>query len=100
MVGLEILIRIPSEKRQEFLQAIEWFTKRRKKESACIDCTIFEEIGTPNRFLWVEQWVDFKSMNEHLGTDHFKALKGAIQVLGELNSLHVAEIKVLNDLSG
>jgi hypothetical protein len=29
-----------------------------------------------------------------------KALLGAIEVLGELNSLHVAEIKVLGNLPG
>jgi len=33
-------------------------------------------------------------------TGRFKALLGAIQVLGELDSLQIAEIKVLKDLPG
>jgi hypothetical protein len=56
MVGLEILVQIHSGKRQEFLQTAEWFQNRLTKncEGACIDLTVFEVVGKPNHFLWID----------------------------------------------
>lgn len=100
MVGLEILVSIQSGQRQEFLQTIDLFRCQQDKKDARIDGSIFETVGTPNQFLWVEKWTDWRSLDNYMKTSRFKALLGAVQVLGELNSLHIAEIKVLKDLPG
>jgi len=98
MVGLEILISIQSGQRHEFLQTIEMFRSQQEKDKACIGCNIFETVDTPNQFLWLEKWTEHRPLDDYVKTDRFKALLGAIQVLGELNSLHVVELKNLNDL--
>ena len=98
MVGLEILVSIQPGQRQEFLQTIDMFRCPQNHEKARIGCSIFETVGTPNQFLWVEKWTDQSLLEDYMKTGRFKALLGAIQVLGELNSLHIAEIKVLNGL--
>jgi len=100
MVGLEILVSIQSGQRQEFLQTIDMFRSQQGNDNVRIDCSIFETVGTPNKFLWVEKWTDQRLLEGYMKTSRFKALLGAIQVLGELNSLHIAEIKVLKDLPG
>jgi len=96
MVGLEILIQIHSGKRQEFLQTAEWFQNRLAKsnEDACIDLTVFEAVGKPNHFLWIEKWIDPKSLETHMETDQFRSLLGAIEVLGELKKLEMVEFKI------
>jgi len=95
MVGLEILVSIQPEKRQEFLQTIEMFRSQQDQDKARIDCIILETVGAPNQFLWVEKWNDQKLLEDHMKTRRFKALLGAIQVLGELNSLHISVLKPL-----
>ena len=95
MVGLEILVSIQPEKRQEFLQTIEMFRSQQDRDKARIDCIILETVGEPNQFLWVEKWNDQKLLEDHMKTRRFKALLGAIQVLGELNSLHISVLKPL-----
>jgi quinol monooxygenase YgiN len=100
MIGVEILVSIQPEKRQEFLQTIEMFRSQQDRDKARINCSIFETVGTPNQFLWVEKWTDQKLLEDYMKTGRFKALLGAIQVLGELNNLHIAETKMLNDLPG
>jgi quinol monooxygenase YgiN len=99
MVGLEILISIQSGQRQEFLQTIDMFCSQREKDKARIGCKIFETVGTPNQFLWVEKWTDQRLLDDYMKSARFKALLGAIQVLGELNSLHFIALKQQNDLT-
>jgi len=95
MVGLEILVQIHSGKRKEFLQTAEWFKNRLTQscEGACIDLTVFEAVGKPDRFLWIEKWIDPKSLETHMETDRFRSLLGAIEVLGELKRIEMVEFK-------
>jgi len=96
MVGLEILVRIPTRHRQEFMQAFEMFSDKQDSDhecsGACLERSIFECTGIPNRFIWIEKWTDSQSLDQYLKTDRFKALLGAIQVLGELDSLNRCEL--------
>ena len=91
MVGLEILVQIHSGKRQEFLQTSEWFQNQltRTCDGAFVDLTVFEKVGSPNHFLWVEHWTEQKTLEAYLNSDRFRTLLGAIEVLGELIELQV-----------
>lgn len=98
MVGLEILVNIQSGKRQEFLQAVDMFCSRQATDNTCTGCTVFETVGTPNQFFWMEQWADRRSLDDYLKTERFRALLGAIEVLGELERMQVVELKTHPDL--
>jgi quinol monooxygenase YgiN len=93
MVGLEIVIRIYPQKRREFLQAAELFSEAGKEKEGRMSCHVYEDIATPNRFFWVDRWRDGKSMAEHFKSGYFKALMGAIEVLGELESRQEIRVK-------
>ena len=98
MVGLEILVSIQSRQRQEFLQTIDMFRSHQAEDQARIGCNIYETVGTPNQFLWVENWSDQSPLDDYMNSGRFKALLGAIQVLGELNSLQIVELVKLKNL--
>ena len=100
MIGLEIFMHIPSKHRHELLQAFEMFSKKQENSSectgGCIDRSIFESMGTANRFLWMEKWTDLESLEDYIKTDRFRAFLGAIQVLGKLDAIHKGEFFDLN----
>ena len=98
MVGLEILVNIQSGKRQEFLQAVDMFGSRQAPDKPRTGGTVFEAVGTPNQFFWMEQWADRSSLDDYLKTEGFRALLGAIEVLGKLERMQVVELKTLPDL--
>jgi quinol monooxygenase YgiN len=39
----------------------------------------------------VEQWLDEEAMNSHLSSEQFRAVIGAIKVLGKLTDIHLSE---------
>lgn len=94
MVGLEIQVQLTKEKRKEFLQAFEFLAC---KSAECIGQYLYEDLAKDNRFLWMERWTDSKALENHLESDQFKSLMGAIEVLGELENLHLVKLRAPPD---
>jgi len=99
MVGLLIMVTIQSGNRQEFLQAIDMLCSQQVTHSDRADDYVFEAVDTPNRFFFLKQWTDQKLLDHFLETDRFKALLGAIQVLGKLTTIQLVELEDLKDIS-
>ena len=87
MVGFEIMVNVPWDKRQEFLQTCEMMGDASCRDPACLQQTLFENVTRANQFLWVEHWDDAALMDAHLKSGRFGVLLGAIAVLGESNQL-------------
>jgi quinol monooxygenase YgiN len=47
----------------------------------------------------LKQWTDQRLLDNYLKTNRFKALLGAIQVLGKLKTIRLVELEELKDVS-
>jgi quinol monooxygenase YgiN len=47
----------------------------------------------------MEKWADLELLEDYMKTDRFRALLGAIQVLGKLDAIHKGELIELNTTS-
>ena len=99
MVGLQIMVTIQSGNRQEYLQAIEMLCSRQATDNDGADYYVFEAVDTSNRFFFFKQWTDRRLLENFLKTDRFRALLGAIQVLGKLTTIQLVELEDLKDIS-
>ena len=99
MVGLQIMVTIQSGNRQEFLQAIDMLCSQKATDNDGADYYIFEAVDTPNRFFYLKQCTDRRLLENFLKTNRFRALLGAIQVLGKLSSIQLVELEDLKDIS-
>jgi quinol monooxygenase YgiN len=91
--GLEILIEVKPERRQEFVRAIEWLVERENSVQKSVTVSVYEQHGSPNHFLWVEHWPSDSELNKRLHSEPFQALQGAIQVLGKLTKMSVVDVE-------
>ena len=89
MVGIEISVEVKPEKRDEFLQAVDTLRPLGEEGKQCESQEIFEDHGQRNRFLWVERWQDNEMLQARLRSDRFRALLGAVKVLGTVEDLQV-----------
>jgi len=83
MVGLEIEFIIHPEKRTEFLQMVDWFAEGERTEKV-----VYEQIGTPNCFLWVERCSSISALQDYCRSKKHKAVLGAMDVLGRVVSVN------------
>lgn len=93
MIGLEILFKIYPEKRAEFILAFDMMKSIESQEKRRTGLELFEMVTEPNTFLWLEHWDDDESLTFYCSEDKFRALMGAIDILGNLIQKRTHSIK-------
>jgi quinol monooxygenase YgiN len=63
--------------------------------AACLERRLYEDVISPTHLLLVEQWLDNEAMSSYLSSERFRALIGAIKVLGELVDVRISETTVV-----
>ena len=84
MIGLEILVRIKPEKRAEFLQAFDMLKTVDRLGDRRLELELFERVNESNTFLWLEHWDNDESLTHYYEENKFRAMMGAIDILGQL----------------
>lgn len=87
MVGFEIMVNVPRDKRQEFIQTCDLLSDAAYRNAACVEQALYENVQVANRFVWMEYWSDSEQMDLYLQSNRFNMLLGAISVLGESNRI-------------
>ena len=95
--GIEVLSKIPPEKRQEFIQSFKVLPQFEGCNDNCLFHRLFEDVGELNRFLWVEHWRDENILEEYLQSDRFKTILGATEALGELIHFNRIQFEQINN---
>ena len=94
VLSLEIHVDVEPEKRREFLLAAESLLGRiAAEESSCQDRRVFEQHGDPNHFLWREEWLDRAALDRRMASSAFRALLGALRVLGQAHDLRITSVE-------
>ena len=98
MIGLAIRARVEPEQRHELMQMFKESSGPDQLPEACLERRVYEESHSPTNLLLVEQWSDKAAMNSYLSSDQFRALIGAVKVLGKLLDVRVFEAESIQDL--
>ena len=93
-VRIQVLSKIPPDKRQEFIQSFKVLPQFEDHKDNCIFYKLFEDVGELNHFMWIEHWTNESAMEKYLQSDQFKTIMGAIETLGEL--IHFNKVQFQN----
>ena len=85
MLGLWVLTRVSDEKRQELVQALNSFVAA----STMRPCRRFvlEDLNDENLVGWLGYWRTGAELEGFLGSETFRAIKGAVETLGHLEEV-------------
>lgn len=93
MIGLAIRASVEPDQRRELMQMCKSWSVPSQLPVACLERRVYEDTSRPTDLLLVEEWLDATSMNSYLSSERFRALIGAVKVLGELVDIRVSEAK-------
>ena len=93
MIDVLIRARVESDQRHELMQMFKETSQPDQLPPACLEIRVYEETLSPNNLLLVEQWSDNAAMNSYLSSEQFRALIGAVKVLGKLVDVRTSETK-------
>jgi quinol monooxygenase YgiN len=89
--GIEVVARSTPAHRRELLQTMEEIRDVRADAHVEALFELLEDTVLPNRFVWLEWWGDLEKARTAMGSDSFRTLLAAINVLGTLESVRFVE---------
>jgi len=76
-------MKVLSEKRTELSQAIASLIVSIRTEKGCKRCDFCQSIEDENRLFLLEEWDTQENLKNHLKSEHFRVLRGAMNLLKE-----------------
>jgi quinol monooxygenase YgiN len=70
------------EKQQEFLQTLRSLRGEIGRQPGCLACTVFQDDEGSGQLALITAWEDQASLLAHVGSEPFRVLVGAAQLLG------------------
>lgn len=77
------------------MQMFKETTQPHQLSSTSLGRRLYEEAIAPTNLLLVEEWSDAAAMSSYLSSEQFRALIGAVKVLGELVDIRISEATVI-----
>ena len=81
MIEAIFKMTVPVEKRKEVLQTIKAILGPIRRERGCISCHCYVDVEDEGLFLFEEEWKTREDLEDHLRSDHFSILNGAMRLL-------------------
>ncbi len=91
MFGLKVVIHVQADKRQEFIQALR--TLAPQEEGRMPHTLMLQGIDDTNLICHIVQCHDAQELDAYVQSQQFRALRGAIAVLGCQHDLQVIEFR-------
>ena len=91
-----ILIRAqvePDQLRELMQMCKRWISDQ--LPSASLERRLYEDVMAPTHLLLVEEWSDPEAMNSYLSSERFRAVVGAVKVLGKLIDVRISEGNII-----
>ncbi|MEN6318195.1 MAG: antibiotic biosynthesis monooxygenase family protein [Syntrophaceae bacterium] len=83
MILVIIRMKVLSEKRMELSQAIASLSGSIRREKGCQHCDFCQSMEDENRLFLLEEWDTEENLMNHLKSEHFRVLRGAMNLLKE-----------------
>lgn len=89
MIILFISVKVTPKKRFEFEQTMESLIDDLRTEKGCLDYTVCRDFKDPNAFSIINKWKQKVNLINHIQTNSFAILVGAIANLCEEDSMNI-----------
>lgn len=81
MIETTIKMTVPVEKRKEVLQTVKAILGPIRRERGCISCNCYVDVEDESIFFFEEEWKTREDLENHLRSDLFGILNGAMRLL-------------------
>lgn len=83
MILVIIHMKVSAEKRKELSQTVTSLLSAIKGQKGCERCELFHRTEDENSLCLLEEWSTQKNLDRHYGSESFKILRGAMNLLEE-----------------
>jgi quinol monooxygenase YgiN len=81
MIETTIKMTVPVEKKKEVLQTVRAMLGPIRLERGCLSCNCYVDVENESVLFFEEEWKTREDLENHLRSDHFSVLNGAMRLL-------------------
>ena len=89
MILIIIRMKVFTEKRKELSQTIVALIGSLRTEKGCLRCDFYQSMEDENELSILEEWDTRENLNNHLKSERFRVLRGAMNLLQEPHKMIV-----------
>jgi quinol monooxygenase YgiN len=98
MIVSMMKMNVHPDNRKELLQTLCSLTQSTRKKKGCIGHHVYQDVEDENIFFFKEQWESLGDLENHLRSDGFSVLLGAMSLLIEPPRFELNEVKVTSGM--
>ncbi len=83
MILVLMRMKVISKKRAELSDAIVSLTRAIRTKKGCRSCDFCQSLQNENGLCLIEEWDTLEDLTAHLKSEHFRVLRGAMNLLQE-----------------
>ncbi|MBT1071053.1 putative quinol monooxygenase [Pelotalea chapellei] len=92
MLDVTITMNVPPEKRKEVLQTVKVILGPIRRQRGCIRCNYYSDVEDESKFCFREAWRTRADLDNHLRSDRFGVLIGALSLLSVEPDVDIATV--------
>ena len=83
MIITTMRIKVPGERRKDFLDSAELIIGPTKVQPGCISCGFYQDLNDPDAILFVEEWESRESLDKHIKSDSYRVILSLMELSTE-----------------
>ena len=83
MIIVTLRIKVPDNRRKEFLDSARLIIGPTKVQPGCISCKFYQDVDDPDSMLFVEEWSSREDYEHHIKSDTFRIILSLIDLSAE-----------------
>jgi quinol monooxygenase YgiN len=80
MILFTLLIKVPGNRRKEFLDSARLIAGPTKVQPGCISCGFYQDLNDPNTAFYVEGWESRESLEQHIKSDPYRIILSLMEL--------------------
>ena len=80
MIIATLRIKVPRERRGEFMDSARLILEPTRIQPGCISCRLYQDLDEPDAVLLVEEWASRKELDRHLNSDRYRIILSLMEV--------------------
>ena len=83
MIIVTLRIKVPGERRRDFLDSARLIIGPTKVQPGCISCGFYQNLNDPDTVLYVEEWKSRKNLEHHIKSDPYRIILSLMELSDE-----------------
>ena len=83
MIIVTLRIKVPGNRRKEFLDSARLIVGPTKVQPGCIGCNFYQDLDEPDAVLLVEEWESRENLEHHIKSDSYRIILSLMELSDE-----------------